>query len=267
MISFGEIAQSFKYIILSRSMDVQVDDIKKWIREEPKREEETTHHLIDIGERRGAKKIKKILLSISLTLFLLALILVYLIQFSSNCNNLQYLYSNLEKCSNKSISLTGVAFTDSFDYPEQGNPFYMESNGYLIDVRGLSKVKSGEKISLKGILVTYPIVFLNVTEGKKEEVIEEYRINEICRKKGVVVDKIKKFNNNGRLFITNLTLLNFLVYPIKDKFIYKLQWSETPLNSFTVLDSNVDFEINKSYEICGILLPIGEGVLRVFWMK
>ena len=254
-------------------MEEQGEDIKKWIKEKLKKEEETTQHSIEVEGRRETKKIKRILLSIPLALFVLSLILVYLLQSSSNCNDLQYIYSNLEKCSNKLISLTGVAFTDSRDSPQHGNPFYMESNGYLIDVRGLSGVKSGEKISLKGILTIDPVVLFNATEIKRGEAIKEYRIDEICRKKGVVVSEIGRFNTNGRLFVTNLTLLNSSVFSVEDRFVYIFQWLETSLRSYTVLNSSVDFEINKKYEICGILLPKREGgvlkevVLRVFWMK
>jgi len=242
-------------------------DIKKWVRERLKKEEEKTQYSIKIDGKGEARKIKRILLYIILALFVSNLILAYLIYFSTNCDNLEYLYSNLEKCSNRSISLTGIAFTNSIDFPEQGNPFYLESDGYLIDVRGLSGVKSGERISLKGILITQPIVFLNVTESKRGEIIEEYKIDEICRKKGIVVSEIRRFKNSGRLFITNLTLLNFSVSYVKGKSDYDLQLLETPLKSFTVLDYNVNFKTHKNYEICGILLPIREGILRVFWMK
>ena len=172
-------------------------------------------------EKKDAKKTKKLFFIIPILLLILNLVLIYLIYFSNRCNNLEYLYSNLQKCNNTIVSLKGVAFTDSIDYPEQGNPFYMEKNGYLIDVRGLTNVKTGEMITVKGKVITSPIVFIETSESKRGRIVRDYEKEEICRKRSIRLDTLEMFEAPGRLFTVNLTLLNFSVSLVKNKFVKK----------------------------------------------
>jgi hypothetical protein len=213
----------------------------------------------------------KTLLIINLILLIAIVSLSYIILFYESCGNLKYLYSHLDKCNGSFVSIEGVAFTDSLKFPEQGNPFYLEKDGYLIDVRGMENVKAGEKIKINGNLITKPLVFVNVTSFRKEGLVDNYEIGRECEKNGIKVDNIENLKERGRLFITNLTLIEYStsISPLEDKvFMFSLKWKETNLKSFTTSHVNKSFDINKSYKVCGIILPTTMGdILRVFLMS
>jgi len=213
----------------------------------------------------------KILLITSFVLLFIIIFLSYIIFFFESCSNLKYLYSHLEKCNGSLVSLDGVAFIDSFNFPDQGNPFYLEKDGYLIDVRGIGNVKSGERIKIVGKLITQSIVFLNVTSFTKEGIVNNYSEEKECEKNGIKVNSIENLKERGRLFVTNLTLLNYSIKtsPTQDRvFVFNLRWKETNLKSFTTSYVNKSLDINKSYKVCGIILPTTMGdILRIFLMS
>jgi hypothetical protein len=213
----------------------------------------------------------KILLIINLILLIAIVSLSYIILFHESCSNLNYLYSHLDKCNGSFVSIDGIAFTGSSKFPEQGNPFYLEKDGYLIDVRGMENVKTGEKIKISGIFITEPIVFVNVTSFKKEGLVDNYDIERECEKNGIKVDNIENLKERGRLFITNLTLIEYSISisPSEDKvFVFRLKWKEANLKSFTTSYVNKSLDINKSYKVCGIILPTTMGdILRIFLMS
>jgi hypothetical protein len=257
------------------------EDIKEWIKKKLKndKKESTTvpKILIEISKlqefnnnkkENSRKKHEILFVGIFVLLFFITIILIYLLSFSASCNNLKYLYSNLEKCNGKLISLSGVAFTDSSNLSDQGNPFYLEKNGYLIDVRGLNNIKSGERISLSGKIITNPIIFINATSGKKEGIIQNYKIEKVCEEAGMKIETIDKAKEMGRLFVINLTLLNYSTLLSKNnRFVYILGWNETTLKSFTILDVNTTFDVGKKYRVCGIVLSSYERILRIFLIK
>jgi hypothetical protein len=213
----------------------------------------------------------KILLIINSVLLVTIVSLSYIIFFYESCGNLKYLYSHLDKCDGDFVSMEGVAFTESSKFPEQGNPFYLEKDGYLIDVRGMENVKVGEKIKINGNLITKPLVFVNVTSFKKDGLVDNYEIERECEKNGIKVDNIENLKERGRLFITNLTLIEYSasISPSEDKvFVFSLKWKETNLKSFTTSYVNKSLDINRSYNVCGIILPTTTGnILRIFLMS
>ena len=254
----GENEQYMKNQDLNSEKVANVDNLREES-EEPKNREERPH-----------LKFKTFLITTFVLSFFVILLLSYIAFFYKSCNNLNYLYSHLEKCNGSLVSLDGIAFTDSTDFPEQGNPFYLEKNGYIIDVRGVKNIRSGEILILEGNVNTDPIVYINVSNLKKKSVIENYKMEEICKKVAIKVNNLEKFREIGRLFVTNLTLSNYSVLPSplgNSEFIYDLKWKETTLKSFTVLYFNTTFYIDRKYEVCGVILPSYGGILRAFIIK
>jgi hypothetical protein len=221
--------------------------------------------------RLRVQKIKnriKILMVSIIIFFAIFLSCFYLFSSEENCSNLRYLYSHLEKCKGKEISIRGIAFTDSINLSDQGNPFYLEKDGYLIDVRGLNNIKTGEVINLSGKIEIDSVIFINTTIFRKEGIMQNYRIEEICEKDGIKIESLDKAKEFGRLFITDLTLLNYFTFLSRSgDFVYKLEWKEVQVQSFMALSSNTTFPINKKYRVCGILLPSYGGILRVFMIR
>jgi hypothetical protein len=232
---------------------------------------ENTANVSRLEEKSKNQSKFKILLIINLILLIAIVSLSYIILFHESCSNLNYLYSHLDKCEGGFVSMEGVAFTNSSRFPEQGNPFYLEKDGYLIDVRGVENVKVGEKIKINGNIITKPLVFVNVTSFKKEGLVDNYDIERECEKNGIKVDNIENLKERGRLFITNLTLIDYStsISPSDDKvFVFSLKWKEANLKSFTTSYVNKSLDINKSYKVCGIILPTTMGdILRIFLMS
>jgi len=239
-------------------------DIKEWIDEKLKKREEQKD--IENEETFTKKELKKPRKVFSL-LGIVVIGVVFLIYFFffPHCDDLRYIYSNLNKCKERVVSLSGVAFTDAYELSTQGNSFYLEKGGYIIEIRGANNIKAGEKITLVGRLITYPIVFINISSYKKEGMKAEYQLNEICEKEGMKVENINEVGERGKLFVTNLTLLNYsLSFSDGNNFLYVLNWDKVSLVSFMVVNNKMTLEIGKRYKVCGAIILANGGMLRIF---
>jgi hypothetical protein len=60
------------------------------------------------------------------------------------------IYSNLERFNNSKVSIKGVVFTKTVQFPGLGNILYLENSGFVIVVRNLSKLYNiGDKSVLQ----------------------------------------------------------------------------------------------------------------------
>lgn len=202
--------------------------------------------------------------------FVVAISIGYLLFFPARIS-LKDVYANPQRFNNSKIKVEGIVFRKSLPFPEQGNPLYLESDGFIIDVRNTSRLyNEGEKIEVEGIVRVVEIIFL---ESLKEEYIGLETFNKKEKYLSISLDKLKEPKKLlGRLIrIENLTLESFNILPREVKvfnetyFGYQLTFRGN-LRGF-YLGPPMQIEKNKSYEVFAAFLyssDIPGYLLRVF---